>query len=49
MCMCLARSGVGDEGGGKWIRRLSLGFSNPVRTGKCWMGDCVWVALVWVV
>ena len=29
MCRLLARSGVGGE----WIRRLGLGFTNPVGTG----------------
>ena len=32
MCMCLARGGVGGEGG-EWIRGLGLGFTNPVGTG----------------
>ena len=32
MCMCLARGGVGAEGG-EWIRELGLGFTNPVETG----------------
>ena len=36
MCMCLARSGVGGEGG-RWMRGLcldlDLGFTNPVETG----------------
>ena len=32
MCMCLARGGVGVEGG-EWIRGLGLDFINPVRTG----------------
>ena len=30
MCMCLARGGVGGEGG-EWMRKLGLGFTNPVR------------------
>ena len=29
MCMCLARGGVGGEGG-EWLRELGLGFTNPV-------------------
>ena len=29
MCMCLARGGVGGE----WMRRLDLGFINPVGIG----------------
>ena len=33
MCMCLARGGVGGEGGGEWMRGLGLGFTNPVGTG----------------
>ena len=32
MCMCLARSGVGGEGG-EWMRELGLGFTNPLGTG----------------
>ena len=32
MCMCLARGGVGGEGG-EWMRELGLGFTNPVGTG----------------
>ena len=32
MCMCLARGGVGREGG-KWMGELGLGFTNPVGTG----------------
>ena len=32
MCMCLARGGVGGEGG-EWMRELGLGFTNPLRTG----------------
>ena len=31
--MCLARGGVGGEGGGEWMRGLGLGFTNPVGTG----------------
>ena len=33
MCMCLARGGVGGEGG-EWMRVLGLGFTNPVGTGE---------------
>ena len=32
MCMCLARRGVGGEGG-VWMRESGLGFTNPVGTG----------------
>ena len=32
MCMCLARGGVGGEGG-EWMRELGLGFTIPVGTG----------------
>ena len=45
MSMCLARGGVGGEGGA-WMRELGLGFTNPVETGGsvsvsllCW---CRW-------
>ena len=31
ICMCLARGGVGGEGG-EWMRELGLGFTNPVGT-----------------
>ena len=31
MCMCLARGGVGGEGG-EWVRELGLGFTNPLGT-----------------
>ena len=30
--MCLARGGVGGEGG-EWMRGLGLGLTNPVGTG----------------
>ena len=33
MCMCLARGGVSEEGV-EWMRRLGLGFTNPVGTGE---------------
>ena len=33
MCMCLARGGVGGEGG-EWMRELGLGFTNPVEIGR---------------
>ena len=47
MCMCLARGGVGGEGG-EWMRGLGLGFTNPVGTGGVlhvcvfWMRWCGW-------
>ena len=48
MCMCLARGGVGGEGG-EWMRELGLGFTNPVGTGgvldMClysWLRWCRW-------
>ena len=47
MCMCLARGGVGEEGG-EWMRELGLGFTNPVGQGECWPCVCVLVAVVWV-
>ena len=46
MCMCLARGGVGGDGG-EWMRELGLGFTNPL--GECWTCVCVLVAVVWVV
>ena len=48
MCMCLARGGVGGEGG-EWTRELGWGFTNPVGTGECWTCVCVLVAIVWLV
>ena len=39
MCMCLARGGVGGEGG-EWMRRLGLGFTNPVGPVRV-LGVCV--------
>ena len=32
MCMCLARGGVGGEGG-EWMRELGSSFTNPRGTG----------------
>ena len=46
--MCLARGGVGGEGG-EWMRELGLGFTNPLGQGECWTCVCVLVAVVWVV
>ena len=42
MCMCLARGGVGGEGG-EWMRKLGLGFTNPMGTGGVvgWCYVCV--------
>ena len=31
LCMCLARGGMGGEGG-EWMREFGLGFTNPVGT-----------------
>ena len=39
MCMCLARGGVGGEGG-EWMRGLGLDFTNPRGHGECW--TCRW-------
>ena len=33
ICMCLARSSEGGEGG-EWIRGLDLGFTNHLGTGR---------------
>ena len=46
MCMCLARGGVGGEGG-EWMRELGLGFTNPLGTvlDMClvvWLRRCGW-------
>ena len=48
MCMCLARGGVGGEGG-EWMRELGLCFTNPLGTGgvldMClvfWLRWCRW-------
>ena len=33
MGICLARGGMGGEGG-EWMRALGLGFTNPVKQGS---------------
>ena len=48
MWMCLARGGVGGEGG-EWMRELGLGFKILWGQGGCWTCVCVLVAVVWVV
>ena len=49
--MCLARGGVGGEGG-EWMRELGLGFTNPVGTGgvsdMCLCFGCGCVGGEWV-
>ena len=40
MCICFAWGGVGGEGG-EWMRRLCLGFTNPVGTGDV-LDVCLW-------
>ena len=51
MCMCLARGGVGGEGG-EWIKELGLGFTNPVGTrgvlDMCLCFGCGGVGGEWV-
>ena len=46
--MCLARGGVGEEGG-EWMREL--GWALPILwgQGECWACVCALVAVVWVV
>ena len=34
MCMWFARGGAGGEGGGEWMRELSLGLTNLMGTGR---------------
>ena len=43
MCMCLARGGVGGEGGSGWED-----FVLPImlEKGECWTCVCVWVDVV---
>ena len=49
--VCLARGGVGGEGG-EWMRELGLGFTNPVGTGgvldMCLCFGCGGVGGEWV-
>ena len=49
--MCMARGGVGGEGG-EWMRELSLGFTNPVGTGvvldMCLCFGCGGIGGEWV-
>ena len=45
MCLCLARGGVGGEGG-EWIRGLGLGFTNHVETGGVLDVCLCWVVMV---
>ena len=51
MCMCLARGGVGGEGG-EWMRELGFGFTNTVGTGgvldMCLCFGCGGVGGEWV-
>ena len=51
MCMCLARGGVGGEGG-EWMRGLGLDFTNHVGTGGvfdvCLCFGCGGVVGEWV-
>ena len=48
MCMCLARGGVGGEGG-EWMRELVWALPILWGQGECWTCVCVLVAVVWVV
>ena len=47
MCMCLARGGVGGEGG-EWMRELVWALPILWGQGECWTCVCVLVAVVWV-
>ena len=42
MCMCLARGGVGGEGG-EWMRKLGLGFTNPLGQGSVGHVSVFWL------
>ena len=48
MCMCLARGGLGGEGG-EWMRELVWASPMLWGQGECWTCVCVLVAVVWVV
>ena len=47
MCMCLARGGVGSEGG-DWMRGWFWALTILWEQGKCWTRVCVLVAVVYV-
>ena len=44
MCMCLARGGVGGDGG-NWVSGLGLGFTNPLEMNK---GKVGYVSVFWL-
>ena len=49
MCMCLARGGVGGEGG-EWMRELGLGFTQSSGDrGSVGHVSVFWLRVVWVV
>ena len=45
MCMCLARGGVGGEGG-EWMRNWVWALPILWGLGECWICVCVLVAVV---
>ena len=44
-CVCVWIAASWVDSGGEWMRRLGLGFTNPVRTGV--VLDVCWDAVGW--